>query len=169
VNLQGAEPVPLWMRERLGYRPDPREIERLITPKTRLLILNSPHNPTGGVADHATLEAIAHVLAEHPDIWVYSDEPYSTLVYDTEFASIASLPEMTERTIVVDGGSKTYAMPGWRIGYAVNRKLAPMLSRWITNTDSCAPSISQWRSSRPCPGRRRACARCASRSASGAT
>ena len=144
IRAQGATPVPLWLREKHGYRPDPAELEKLVTPRTRLLILNSPHNPTGAVMDRPTLEAIARIVSRHPDLWVFSDEPYSSLVYDGEFASIASLPEMSERTVIVDGGSKTYAMPGWRIGYAVNRRLAPMLSRWVTNTDSCAPAMSQW-------------------------
>jgi aspartate aminotransferase len=144
IRAQGALPVPLWLRQRDGYKPDPAELERLITPRTRLLILNSPHNPTGSVIDRGRMEAIAEVLARHPDVWVFSDEPYSSLVYDTEFTSIASIPEMTERTILVDGSSKTYAMPGWRVGYAVNRLLAPFLSRWVTNTDSCAPHPSQW-------------------------
>ena len=144
IRAQGAIPVRLPLRECHGYRPDPLELERLVTPHTRLLILNSPHNPTGAVLDRPTLEAIARIVARWPDLWVFSDEPYSTLVYDGEFASIASWPEMAERTILVDGGSKSYAMPGWRIGYAVNKRLAPMLSRWVTNTDSCAPAMSQW-------------------------
>lgn len=144
IRAQGALPVPLWLRERDDYAPDPAELERLITPRTRLLILNSPHNPTGAVIGRARMEAIAEVVARHADLWVFSDEPYSALVYDDEFVSIASAPGMRERTILVDGSSKTYAMPGWRVGYAVNRLLAPMLSRWVTNTDSCAPHVSQW-------------------------
>jgi aspartate aminotransferase len=144
IRAQGAVPVPLWLRERHGYRPDPAELERLITPRTRLLILNSPHNPTGSVLEPERLQQIARIVSRWPDLWVFSDEPYSSLVYDVEFASIASQTEMAERTILVDGGSKTYAMPGWRIGYAVNRRLAPLLSRWVTNTDSCAPALSQW-------------------------
>lgn len=144
VRAQGAVPVPLPLRERNGFRPDPEELARLVGPRTRLLILNSPHNPTGAVLSPSDLEAIARVVEPYEDLWVFSDEPYSALVYDAEFASIASLPGMAERTVVVDSASKTYAMPGWRIGWAVNRRLAPLLARWVTNTDSCAPHVCQW-------------------------
>jgi aspartate/methionine/tyrosine aminotransferase len=90
------------------------------------------------------LEAIAAVLRRHPEVWVYADEIYSKLVYDGEFVSIAALPGMRERTIISDGASKTYAMTGWRIGFTANRALAPVFTRWITNTESCASQISQW-------------------------
>jgi len=84
------------------------------------------------------------VLRKHPQVWIYADEIYSKLVYDGEFASIAALPDMQERTIISDGASKTYAMTGWRIGFTANRTLAPVFTRWITNTESCASQISQW-------------------------
>lgn len=144
IRAQGAQPVPLALREARGFALDPAELERLISPRTRLLILNSPHNPTGALLSRRDLEAIAEVLRAHPQVWVYADEIYSRLVYDGEFVSIASLPGMAERTVVCDGVSKTYAMTGWRIGYAANRELAPVLSRWITNTESCAAQPSQW-------------------------
>ena len=115
-----------------------------IGPKTRLLILNTPHNPTGGLLTRRDLEAIADVLRAHPDVWVYADEIYSKLVYDGAFVSIAALPGMRERTIISDGASKTYAMTGWRIGFTANAALAPVFTRWITNTESCASQISQW-------------------------
>jgi aspartate aminotransferase len=146
IRAQGAVPVRLPLRERNGFRVDPNELRKLITPRTRLLILNSPHNPTGSVLHRADLEAIAEVVSEHENLWVYSDEPYSLLTFGAEFASFASVPGMAERTIVVDGVSKTYAMTGWRIGWAVNRRLAPVLARWVTNTDSCAPHVCQWAS-----------------------
>jgi aspartate/methionine/tyrosine aminotransferase len=92
----------------------------------------------------ADLEAIAEVLRAHPQVWIYADEIYSKLVYEGEFSSIASLPGMRERTIISDGASKTYAMTGWRIGFAANEALAPVFTRWITNTESCASQISQW-------------------------
>jgi aspartate aminotransferase len=139
-------PVRLPLRERNGFRVDPGELRKLITPRTRLLILNSPHNPTGSVLHRADLEAIAEVVAEHENLWVYADEPYSALVFGSDFSSFASVPGMAERTIVVDCVSKTYAMTGWRIGWAVNRRLAPVLARWVTNTDSCAPHVCQWAS-----------------------
>ncbi|HEY3215741.1 MAG TPA: pyridoxal phosphate-dependent aminotransferase [Candidatus Eisenbacteria bacterium] len=144
IRAQGAVPVALPLRERNGFRLDPDDLEGLIGPRTRLVILNSPHNPTGSVLPRGDLEAIARVVWPFEDLWLFSDEPYSSLVFDAEFASVASLPGMAERTVVVDGVSKTYAMPGWRIGFAVNRRLAPLLARWVTNTDSCAPHLCQW-------------------------
>ena len=144
VRAQGAVPVPLPLRERNGFRIDPDELRKLVTPRTRLLILNSPHNPTGSVLHRADLEAIAEVVAGYEDLWVFADEPYSGLVFGSEFASFATVPGMSERTIVVDCASKTYAMTGWRIGWAVNRRLAPLFSRWVTYTDSCAPHLCQW-------------------------
>jgi aspartate/methionine/tyrosine aminotransferase len=140
----GAVPVGLPLRESRGFAFDPAELEARITPRTKLLILNSPHNPTGGLLGRADLEAIAEVLRRHPQVWVYADEIYSRLVYDGEFVSIASLPGMRERTIISDGASKTYAMTGWRIGFTANAALAPVFTRWITNTESCASQISQW-------------------------
>jgi aspartate/methionine/tyrosine aminotransferase len=144
IVANGAVPVPLPLRESRDFAFDPAELEALITPRTRLLVLNSPHNPTGGILTRRDLEAIAAVLRRHPDVWVYADEIYSRLVYEGEFASIASLPGMYERTIISDGASKTWAMTGWRIGFASNPILAPQFVRWVTNTDSCASHISQW-------------------------
>lgn len=140
----GAVPVGLPLRESRRFAFDPDELASRITPKTRLLILNTPHNPTGGLLTRADLEAIAEVLRRHEQVWVYADEIYSKLVYDGEFTSIAALPGMRERTIISDGASKTYAMTGWRIGFTANRALAPVFTRWITNTESCATQISQW-------------------------
>jgi aspartate/methionine/tyrosine aminotransferase len=144
IRALGAVPVPLELRESRGFAFDPAELERKITPRTRLLILNTPHNPTGGLLSRADLEAIAAVLRKHPNVWIYADEIYSKLVYDGAFVSIASLPGMLERTIISDGASKTYAMTGWRIGFTANRALAPVFTRWITNTERCASQISQW-------------------------
>ena len=109
-----------------------------------MLILNSPHNPTGGSLTKSDLESIAAIMRKHPQVWIYADEIYSRLIYDGAFQSIASLPGMLERTIISDGASKTWAMTGWRIGYAVNKTLAPTFTRWVTNTESCASHISQW-------------------------
>ena len=144
ILANGAVPVPLHLRESRDFAFDPADLEALITPKTRLLILNSPQNPTGGVLSVADLEAIAEVLRRHPQVWVYADEIYSRLSYGAKFSSIASLPGMYERTIISDGASKTWAMTGWRIGFASNPVLAPHFVRWITNTESCASQISQW-------------------------
>jgi aspartate/methionine/tyrosine aminotransferase len=144
IVANGAVPVALPLRESRRFAFDPDELAARITPRTRLLILNSPHNPTGGLLTRADYEAIAAVLARQPQVWVYADEIYSKLVYDGEFVSIASLPGMRERTIISDGASKTYAMTGWRIGFTASAALAPVFTRWITNTESCASQISQW-------------------------
>jgi len=144
IRAMGAVPVPLYLRESRGFNFDPADLEAKISPLTKLLILNSPQNPTGGVIPAKDMEAIAAILAKHPDIWVYADEIYSRLVYDGSFASLAAIPGMQERTIICDGASKTWAMTGWRLGYAVNKALAPVFTRWVTNTDSCASQISQW-------------------------
>jgi aspartate/methionine/tyrosine aminotransferase len=144
IKAHGAVPVPLHLREARNFAFDPADLEAKLTPRTRLLILNSPHNPTGGILALRDLEAIAAILRRHPDVWVYADEIYSRLCYAGEFASIASLPGMYERTIISDGASKTWAMTGWRLGFASNPVLAPQFVRWVTNTDSCASQITQW-------------------------
>ncbi len=144
VRANGAAPVALPLRASRAFAFDPQELAARITPRTKLLILNSPQNPTEVLLARRDLEAIAAVLAKHPQVWVYADQIYSKLVYDGEFVSIASLPGMQERTISSDGASKTYAMTGWRIVFTANRALAPVFTRWITNTESCASQISQW-------------------------
>jgi len=144
IVANGAVPVPLHLREARNFAFDPAELEAKITPKTKLLILNSPQNPTGGILTAKDLGDIAAILRRHPSVWVYADEIYSRLCYEGEFCSIASLPGMLERTIISDGASKTWAMTGWRIGFASNPTLAPQFVRWVTNTDSCASHVSQW-------------------------
>lgn len=144
IAANGAVPVPIYLRESRDFGFDPAELESKITPKTRLLILNTPQNPTGGILDRESLDTIADILARHPQVWVFADEIYSRLVYDGRFDSLATRPGMLERTIISDGASKTWAMTGWRIGYVANRALAPVFTRWITNTESCASQISQW-------------------------
>ena len=144
IVANGAVPVGLPLREARSFAFDPGDLAARIGPKTRMLILNTPHNPTGGLLARSDLDAIADVLRAHPQVWVYADEIYSKLVYDGDFVSIATLPGMRERTIISDGASKTYAMTGWRIGFTANAALAPVFTRWITNTESCASQISQW-------------------------
>lgn len=144
IVANGAVPVALPLSEARHFAFDPAELAAKINSNTRLLILNTPHNPTGGLLSRRDLEAIAEVLRAHPHVWVYADEIYSRLVYDGNFESIAVLPGMRERTIICDGASKTYAMTGWRIGFAANKTLASVFTRWITNTGSCASQISQW-------------------------
>jgi len=144
IIANGAVPVPLGLKEARKFAFDPKELEAKISSKTRMLILNTPHNPTGGSLSAQDLADIAAIMRKHPDVWIYADEIYSRLIYEGKFQSIAALPDMLERTIISDGASKTWAMTGWRIGYAVNKTLAPVFTRWVTNTESCASHISQW-------------------------
>ena len=144
IKASGAVGVPIYLRESRNFSFDPQELADKITPKTKLLILNSPQNPTGGIIPKKDMEAIAEILRKHPQIWIFADEIYGRLIYEGEFVSIASLPGMQERTIISDGCSKTWAMTGWRLGFAANKKLAPFFTTWITNTESCASQITQW-------------------------
>jgi len=144
IAASGARPVPIHLHEDRNFAFNIQDLEKLLNERTRLLILNYPHNPTGGCLTRKDLEEVARLLEKHPQVWVYADEIYSRLVFDGGFFSIAQLPGMLERTIVSDGASKTWAMTGWRIGFASNPALAPVFTRWITNTESCASQISQW-------------------------
>ncbi|HET7028289.1 MAG TPA: pyridoxal phosphate-dependent aminotransferase [Candidatus Limnocylindrales bacterium] len=144
TNFVGGTPVPIPIRQERDFRLDVDELASLITPRTRLLILNSPANPTGGVLTREDLERIAE-LARDRDLLVLADEIYARILYDgAEHVSIASLPGMAERTIVLDGFSKTYAMTGWRLGYAiVPASLVEAYGTLIINTISCAPTFVQ--------------------------
>ena len=144
IRAHGAVPVPIYLRESRNFSFDPAELEAKITPKTRLLILNSPQNPTGGIIPRVDMEAIAAILRRHPQVWVFADEIYSQLSYEGEFVSLAQFPGMLERTMISDGASKTWAMTGWRLGFTANKAMAPVFTRWVTNTDSCASQITQW-------------------------
>jgi aspartate aminotransferase len=143
IRFAGATPVPLVLREADDFAFSVDELAALVSDRTRLVILNSPQNPTGGVLARATLAAAADVLRDSP-AWVLSDEVYARLLYEGEFASIASEPGMLERTIVLDSFSKTYAMTGWRCGYAaVPAALAEPLTRFVVNSTSCVPPFVQ--------------------------
>ncbi len=144
ILANGAKPVPIHLHESRNFAFDLADLEKKVNRNTKLLILNYPHNPTGGSLSRQDLEGIAAILKKHPQVWVYADEIYSRLSYAGEFFSIAQIPGMYERTIISDGASKTWAMTGWRIGFTSNPLLAPVFTRWITNTDSCASQISQW-------------------------
>ena len=144
IKAHGGVPVPLPLRESRGFNFDVAELKKKLNAKTRLLFLCSPGNPTGNLLSRAELEEIARLCAPYENLWIYSDEVYSGLVYDGAFHSIAAFPGMKERTIVADSASKTYSMTGWRIGYAANAALAPVFTRWVTNTDSCPPHPNQW-------------------------
>ncbi len=144
IRGMGATPVPIYLRENRGFAFDPDDLRKAITPKTRLVILCTPHNPTGGLLSEAALREVAEILRDREDIWVYADEIYSRLVFDGEFFSIAKVPGFQDRTIIADGASKTWAMTGWRIGFAANKLLAPHFTRWVTNTESCAGHVNQY-------------------------
>ena len=144
IAAQGAVPVPLHLLERNEYSFDISDLKRKLNRRSRLLILNSPHNPTGRVLTRKELEQIAEIILRYDDLWVLSDEVYCKMIHDGEFCSIASIPGMQEKTIIVDGVSKTYAMTGWRIGFASNEKLASSFATWVTNTDSCAGHPNQY-------------------------
>lgn len=143
VRFAGATPVPLPLRESRGFSFDPAELEGLLSDRTRLVILNAPHNPTGGVIPAADLEQAASAIERTP-AWVLTDEVYSRITYDVESPSIASLPGMLDRTILLDGFSKTFSMTGWRLGYAaVPHDLVEPLTRLIVNSTSCVPPFVQ--------------------------
>jgi aspartate/methionine/tyrosine aminotransferase len=144
TRFVGATPVPVPIRMANDFRLDVEELASLVTSRTRVLVINSPANPTGGVLTRADLEAIAALAIRH-DLWVLTDEIYGRILYDgTEHVSIASLPGMAERTIVLDGFSKTFAMTGWRLGYAiVPSALKEAYAQLIINTISCAPTFAQ--------------------------
>ncbi len=144
IIANGAVPVELPLREGRGFAFDLDELRARVNEKTRLLILCSPGNPTGGILSKEDLEEVGRIVAPYENLWIYSDEVYSGLVYDGEFESIAAVDGMLERTIIADSASKTYAMTGWRIGYSANKKLAPAFTRWVTNTDSCPAHPNQY-------------------------
>jgi aspartate/methionine/tyrosine aminotransferase len=143
INYVGAEAVPIRLREELDFRLDVNELAALINTRTKLIILNSPQNPTGGVLEKKDIDAIAQAIGDR-NIAVLSDEIYSRLIFEGEHHSIMSINGMRERTILLDGFSKTYAMTGWRMGYGVMRAdLATQIARLMTNSSSCTASFSQ--------------------------
>lgn len=145
VRMVGARYVPVPLIDTgHGFRMDIDRLQSLVTPNTSMIVLNSPHNPTGALLPQEDLERIADIATEH-DLWVLSDEIYSRLVYDGTFSSIASLPGMAYRTILVDGFSKAYAMTGWRLGFAVvNTTLASLLDTFMVNVHSCTATFTQY-------------------------
>jgi aspartate aminotransferase len=144
VRYVGATPRPYRITQEHDFRVDLDELERLLTPQTRLLIINSPANPTGGVFTRSDVERIAELVLRFPELTVLADEIYGRIVHDGEHVSIASLPGLAERTIVLDGFSKTYAMTGWRMGYAIlPEPLVEPFGKLIINSVSCVSSFSQ--------------------------
>jgi aspartate aminotransferase len=143
INYVGAKAVPIRLREEMDFRLDVDELKGLINDRTKLIIINSPQNPTGGVLTKIDIEGIARAIGDR-NIMVLSDEIYSRLIFEGEHHSIMSIDGMKERTILLDGFSKTYAMTGWRMGYGVMRAdLATHISRLMTNSSSCTASFTQ--------------------------
>ncbi len=144
INFVGGKPVPIPLKEEKNFRLDPEYVQENITDKTRLIIINSPENPTGGVLRREDLKAIADCVAERDDVFILSDEVYSRIIYEGSHESIASVPGMKEKTILLDGFSKTYAMTGWRLGYGVMPKaLAQKIAQLMVNSNSCTCSFTQ--------------------------
>ena len=144
IRFTGATPVPMRLLEEKAYHPDLDALAGLITDKTRLIILNSPENPCGSALTKAELETIANLVKQHPGIYVMADEIYKDILYTGEHYSIASIPGMEERTIILDGFSKSYAMTGWRLGYGiVPEELVPHVVKLAGNSVSCAATFTQ--------------------------
>jgi aspartate/methionine/tyrosine aminotransferase len=144
IRFLGAVPVPVALRESHDFRFDVADVEKAITPKTRMLIINSPQNPTGGVLEKSDVQRIAELAKRH-NFWVLSDEIYSRILYDGfQHCSIASMSGMKDRTILIEGFSKAYAMTGWRLGYgAMPKELAAHVARIQNNDTSCAAAFTQ--------------------------
>ncbi len=144
VNFLGARPVFIRLKEEEGFGFDLDMFANSLSDRTKMVILNAPSNPTGGVLAKAQMETIAEVLREWPEAIILSDEIYSRIIYDGEHISIASEPDMLERTIILDGFSKTYAMTGWRLGYgAMPQRLAEAVTQLQINATSCVNAASQ--------------------------
>jgi aspartate/methionine/tyrosine aminotransferase len=143
IDFAGARGVPLALREENGFQPDLDELRKLVNSRTKVLVLNSPNNPTGGVLSREAIREIAAIARER-DLWVLADEIYGELVYDGEHHSIAVEEGMAERTILLDGFSKTFAMTGWRLGYGVfPRALVEPVTKLVTNSVSCTATFVQ--------------------------
>jgi aspartate aminotransferase len=139
----GGTAIPFGLEEKNNFQPDLQEIAAKITPRTSVLIFNSPNNPTGTVFSRETLQQLADLARKH-DLWVLADEVYARIVFNGEFPSIRSLPGMVERTVIIDGFSKSFAMTGWRLGYAVAPKhVVDAMDLLVLNTFTCVAEFSQ--------------------------
>ncbi|MEA2089928.1 MAG: pyridoxal phosphate-dependent aminotransferase [Thermoproteota archaeon] len=144
INFVGAKAMPIPIREEKDFGFDSSEVVDKITDKTKMIVLNSPSNPTGGVVSRDDLKAIADCVADRDDLLVLSDEMYDRIVYEGKFESISSIPSVKEKTILLNGFSKTYAMTGWRLGYGVMRKdLAQKITQLMINCNSCTCAFTQ--------------------------
>jgi len=144
IRFAGGIPVPLRLSAKNDFRIDIEEFKSKLTPKTKLVLINNPSNPTGGAFEKDDIMAIADVLRDRPDVFILSDEIYDRLVFDGSVFSIASLPEFKDRTVILDGFSKTYSMTGWRLGYGImHRELAKHVEMLMVNSNSCTAAFSQ--------------------------
>jgi aspartate/methionine/tyrosine aminotransferase len=146
IRFSGAKPVPMKLHETKGFSFNADEVLSLVTPRTRLLIVNSPANPTGGVAPQDEMDRLVAGLERHPQVAVLSDEIYGEMLYDGQrHVSLLTYPEIADRVILLDGWSKTYAMTGWRLGYGVwPEALFPFAERLAINDHSCVNAAAQW-------------------------
>lgn len=143
INFVGGKPVPIQLREDKNFAFDPEDLRKLVTDKTKLLILNTPQNPTGGILTKEDIIKIADIIKDK-DIMILSDEIYSRLIFEGEHFSISQIDGFKERTIILDGYSKYYAMTGWRAGFGVmNKELAPHVAKLVTNSVSCTNTFVQ--------------------------
>ena len=144
IRFTGGTPVPMQLFEEKGYHPDLNDLEKKITDRTRLLIINSPENPCGSALTKAELQTIADLVKQHKNLYVLADEIYKDILYTGEHFSIATFPDMPSRTIILDGFSKSYAMTGWRLGYGIMpEELVPHITKLAVNSVSCAATFSQ--------------------------
>jgi len=144
INFVGARAVPIPLLEKNDFRIDHEYVKKKITKKTKMIILNSPENPTGGVLTKEDLKVIVDCIGDRDDVLVLSDEIYDRIIYEGKHESIASFPGMKEKTIILNGFSKIYAMTGWRLGYGVMRKdLAQKVAQLMTNSNSCTSAFIQ--------------------------
>jgi aspartate/methionine/tyrosine aminotransferase len=143
IRFAGGVPVPAPLREERQFRLDPEEVASLVTPRTRVLLINSPHNPTGSVLSQEDIERLCEVCQSH-DLFLMSDEPYRRILYEGEFHSPLSVPGMAERTVLIDGHSKTFAMTGWRLGFGIGpRALMDAITLLEVNCNSCTAAFVQ--------------------------
>ena len=144
IKFSGAKPVPMQLLEESGYHPDLNDLKSKVNDKTSLIILNSPENPCGSALSAEELNTIADIVKQHPNLYVMADEIYKDILYQGEHSSIAAIEGMQDRTIILDGFSKSYAMTGWRLGYGIMPlELVPHIVKLAVNSVSCAASFSQ--------------------------
>ncbi len=144
IKFVGGVPVPIKLEESRSFAFNIDNFKKLLTSKTKMVIINTPQNPTGGILTEDEIRQIADALKDKPDIWILSDEIYSRLLFQGEHFSITQIPGFKDRTIILDGFSKTYAMTGWRAGYGVmNIELAKKIAQLMTNSNSCTNAMVQ--------------------------